>query len=261
MRRETKQARIDADSGFVLLTPEESKELRRGLSEAESAQRSAQIYSAVKHRLEEAVRENGFDETVCDKAEARDANWRRLGASLMEAAGPDFAGNVKFTDHGIDKFVMVCVDGVAVKAGRMAELMATEIRTSRKRPELTCFPKLLDWSDGMSTALVEAVERTFDDAACRAMFGLDLVNMYLEICGDEDQIYTWGKALPRFGTERTRFRRALDSGKGPEWDSLRDLRTFCRTNLNGILLDVGFHNWGLARRNGVLVPVVYDYDY
>lgn len=52
-----------------------------------------------------------------------------------------------------------------------------------------------------------------------------------------------------------------DSGKGPERDSLRDFRTFCRTNPDGILLDVGFHNWGLARRNGVLVLAVYDYDY
>ena len=255
---------IGADSGFVLLTKEEWKSLDAPGSLDEAESRSGRVYAAVKDSLREGHVEEFCRSRDCEPEEwdpgkmgyeldyydPADDDWFYdwFGDAVKESFGRD---SIKFVGNGLSKMVAVFRDGTALKMCGQPDAMDGEIDVSRRFPKLTCFPKMLDWQKDNDSCLVEAVRRDFEDEDCAEMFGVPLERMV-------QLLKTGLESKPKNDPELL-FAKRLRSEAGARWQSIRDLRTYFFEDRE--LDDIETHNWGLARRNGIDVPVVYDYDF
>ena len=255
---------IGADSGFVLLTKEEWKALDRPgrLDEAETG--SGRIYAGAKDSLrdghvEEFCRRRGIGADEWDSSrtgrelefyDPADDEWFYdwFGDSVGSAFGRN---SIKFVGSGLSKVVAVFRDGTALKMCGRPDAMEGEIDVSRNFPRLTCFPKMLDWQKDKDSCLVEAVRRDFEDEDSMKIYGVHMDRLVRMLTVQSDR-------APENDAE-AEFLERLETETGPEWRSVRDLRRYFREGRE--LDDVENHNWGLARRNGVDVPVVYDFDF
>lgn len=255
---------IGADSGFVLLTKEEWKSLDAPGSLDEAESRSGRVYAAVKDSLREAHVEEFCRSRDCEPEEwdpgkmgyeldyydPADDGWFYdwFGGAVKDSFGRN---SIKFVGNGLSKMVAVFRDGTALKMCGQPDAMDGEIDVSRRFPKLTCFPKMLDWQKDKDSCLVEAVRRDFEDEDCLKIYGVHMDRLVRMLTIQSDRV-------PENDAE-AEFMERLEEETGPEWQSVRDLRRYFREDRE--LDDVETHNWGLAKRNGVDVPVVYDFDF
>lgn len=253
MKIEGKKARIDSDRGFLVLKPSEFAELKKRLNESDEFDLAA-AYSANREKLAlarekalaDAAQLCGFDPG--DEVEVM-AHMDEFCELVGNAAGRMFGkSRITFVDHGSFKVAVVFADGSALKVSLRDGGLKDEIQNSLNFPDLKCFPKLLGY-DGKTwnSCLVEAVDPRFGDAECARFYGIAMHRIVDLLAGEQ----------PVKDSEKA-FLRNMESGKGPKWDSVRDLKKFFDESRP--LYDISYGNWGIAVRDGQEVPVVLDYD-
>ena len=171
-----KKERIDSDSGFLLLRPDEYSELGGSVSESETGNADVDAfvrkYESLKsrlrarhiHILKTLQASKGFD--IQDRHASRVPGKDVFMYDYID----DFAHHMndavrlmfrtfglKLADNGSFKTVCVFECGCALKIGMAVDGMEGEIKASRANPGLTCFPRMLA-ADDFDSCVVETVK-------------------------------------------------------------------------------------------------------